>query len=126
MTEVVTAALVFENVLKTISLEGDLKWEPLREGLEIARIYQSPGGAAMGFVRFAPGAVLPRHWHEGYEHILVLRGSQQDDYGDHREGALLVHPPGTTHRVTSRNGCVVLAYWEKPVRFSNMGEGEST
>jgi anti-sigma factor ChrR (cupin superfamily) len=95
-----------------------LKWEPLREGIEISRLYiASPGGASMGFVRFAPGAVLPRHHHAGYEHILVLRGSQEDDRGLHQAGTMLIHPPGTSHQVVSREGCVVLAYWEKPVRF---------
>ena len=108
--------LIFQNLLKTISEPG-LTWEPLREGIEIARVYRSPGGAAMAFIRFAPGAVLPRHEHDGYEHILILRGSQQDDHGDHQAGAMLVNPPGSSHQVTSRNGCVVLAFWEKPVRF---------
>src|SRR5947209_17024101 len=94
-----TAPLIFDNLLKTIS-GGTLKWEPLREGIEISRIYSTASGAAVAFVRFAAGAVLARHAHAGYEHILILRGSQQDDSGDHQAGALLIHPPGTSHRVT--------------------------
>jgi anti-sigma factor ChrR (cupin superfamily) len=110
------ATLVFGDLMRTVS-EGNLSWEPLRDGIEISRIYDTAGGAAMAFVRFSPGAVLPRHHHEGYEHIFILRGTQQDDDGEHYAGALLIHPPGSSHRVTSRSGCVVLAFWEKPVRL---------
>ena len=112
------AALVFRDLMRTTGAEGELRWELLREGIEISRIYDTPTGAAMAFVRFAPGAALPRHRHEGYEHILVLRGSQQDDDGEHHAGALLIHPPGSSHRVSSAGGCIVLAFWEKPVRFT--------
>ena len=111
-----TVPLIFENLLKTIS-QNDLTWEPLREGIDISRIYSTPSGPALAFVRFEPGAILPRHDHDGFEHILILRGGQQDDNGDHQTGALILHPPGTSHQVASRDGCVVLAYWEKPVRF---------
>ena len=112
------AALIFRDLMRTISGEGELRWEPLRDGIEISRVYNTPTGAAMAFVRFSPGAVLPRHRHDGYEHIFILRGSQQDDDGDHHAGALLIHPPGSSHRVSSASGCIVLAFWEKPVRFT--------
>ena len=111
------APFIFNNLLKTISTDG-LAWELLRDGIQIARVYTVPdGGAAMAFIRFSPGARLPRHEHDGYEHVFVLTGSQHDDRGDYYAGALLINPPGSTHEVTSPNGCVVLAYWEKPVRF---------
>ena len=109
--------LVFNNLLQTICAD-DLAWQPLREGIQIARVYASAnGGAAMAFIRFAPGARLPRHEHDGYEHIFVLSGSQHDDRGDYYAGALLINPPGSTHEVISPQGCIVLAYWERPVRF---------
>jgi anti-sigma factor ChrR (cupin superfamily) len=112
-----TATVVFGDLMRTVSTEGELSWEPLREGIETSRIYATAGGASMAFVRFSPGAVLPRHHHDGYEHIFILRGSQQDDDGEYHAGALLIHPPGSSHRVISRSGCVVLAFWEKPVRL---------
>jgi anti-sigma factor ChrR (cupin superfamily) len=109
--------LAFGNLMRTISAEGELSWEPLREGIDISRIYSTATGASIAFVRFSPGAVLPRHRHDGYEHIFILHGSQQDDDGEHHAGALLIHPPGSVHRVSSENGCIVLAFWEKPVTF---------
>ena len=74
-------------------------------------------GAAMAFVRLLPpGAALPRHRHDGYEHILILRGSRQDDDGEHYADARLIHPPGSPQRVSSAKGCIVLTFWERPVR----------
>ena len=32
-------------------------------------------------------------------------------------GALRIHPPGTRHWVESDAGCIVLAIYERPVRF---------
>lgn len=111
-----TQPLIFSNVLQTVS-QGNLDWQPLREGIEIARLYVAADGASMAFLRFTPGARLPRHVHEGYEHIYILQGTQHDDAGQHVAGALLVHPPGTSHAVVSPTGCLVLAFWERPVRF---------
>jgi anti-sigma factor ChrR (cupin superfamily) len=97
--------------------DGPLAWEPFRQGIEICRLYEEPGGASAAFLRYAPGARLQRHQHCGYEHIFVLSGSQTDEYGEHRVGALLINPPGSAHTVTTTRGCVVLAFWEKPVLF---------
>lgn len=94
------------------------QWEPFREGVQIARLYGAgPGASAAAFLRYAPGASVPRHAHVGYEHILVLEGAQVDDHGRYERGSMLVHPPGTSHRVASPEGCVVLAIWERPVEM---------
>src|SRR5438067_7513067 len=111
------APLIFPD-LAARAADGSLEWEAFREGIEISRIYHTPGGASAAFLRYAPGARLERHEHGGYEHIFILHGSQVDDLGEHRAGALLVHPPGTSHAITSRDGCIVLAVWEKPVTFA--------
>lgn len=57
------------------------------------------------------------HEHMGYEHILILTGSQQDQNGTFKVGTLVINPPGTRHRVYSDAGCIVLAIYEKPVKF---------
>ena len=97
--------------------DESLPWQPFRQGIEICRLYEEPGGASAAFLRYAPGARLQRHQHRGHEHILVLSGSQIDDNGEHQVGAMIIHPPGTSHTVTTTQGCVVLALWEKPVLF---------
>jgi anti-sigma factor ChrR (cupin superfamily) len=95
-----------------------LSWEPLREGVEIHRIYG--GGAddpAAALLRYRPGAEVPWHLHAGVEHILVLAGTQEDGRGRYGPGTLVVNPAGTSHSVRSPEGCLVLAIWERPVRF---------
>jgi anti-sigma factor ChrR (cupin superfamily) len=111
--------LIFPDLLAAAT-DGTLTWEPMRPGIEIARLWEGPGtgaGGSAALLRYAPGARLPRHEHTGYEHIYVLSGSQTDDSGEHRAGALLVHAPGSRHGIHSKHGCVVLAIWERPVRF---------
>jgi len=93
-------------------------WEPFREGVQIARLYGGePGAPSAALLRYAPGASVPRHVHHGLEHIVVLEGAQEDDHGRYAAGTLLVHRAGTSHRVASREGCVVLAIWERPVEL---------
>jgi anti-sigma factor ChrR (cupin superfamily) len=95
-----------------------LQWKALRPGIEIHRIYQDgPDGPSAAFLRYQPGAKLPRHRHAGFEHIFVLAGSQEDEHGHYLVGAMVVNPPGTAHNVTSAEGCIVLALWERPVVF---------
>lgn len=109
--------LIFNDLLNAAT-DGTLRWERLRDGIEIARLYVThESGPSAALLRYAPGARLQRHVHTGFEHIYVLTGSQIDDRGEHCAGALLIHGPGTSHTIASPRGCVVLAFWEKPVRF---------
>jgi anti-sigma factor ChrR (cupin superfamily) len=80
-------------------------------------LYYTPNGPRSAFLRYAVGARLPAHAHVGYEHIIVLSGSQSDHSGLHGPGAMIINPPGTSHAVYSAIGCLVLAIWEKPVVF---------
>ncbi|MDB5330510.1 MAG: hypothetical protein JWP03_1661 [Phycisphaerales bacterium] len=116
MDSALLPVMVFPGLFSP-ALDVEVHWEKFREGIEIHRLYSNAQGASAALLRYAPGARLPRHEHAGYEHILVLRGSQEDDTGHHEVGTLLIHPPGTTHEILSTAGCLVLAVWEKPVRF---------
>ena len=93
----------------------DARFVPFREGVEIARLHDGPPGVAL--LRYAPGAGVPAHLHRGLETILVLEGSQSDERGTYPEGSLILNPEGTTHRVWSEDGCVVLIQWTLPVEF---------
>jgi anti-sigma factor ChrR (cupin superfamily) len=96
---------------------NSLQWSPFRTGIEISWLYSNPQGPSAAFLRYAPGASLERHVHPGHEHILVLRGSQIDDAGEHFPGTLIIHGPGSSHAIVSPNGCIVMAVWEKPVHL---------
>lgn len=95
-----------------------LSWEPFREGVEIHRFYgDGLTGPSAALLRYQQSGRVPRHFHEGYEHILILAGSQRDEHGILPAGTLRIHPPGSSHEVFSEAGCLVLAIYEKPVHF---------
>jgi anti-sigma factor ChrR (cupin superfamily) len=93
-------------------------FQPFRPGIERAEIYVDPKtGASTALLRYASGSSVPLHRHTAYEHIFVLSGTQSDDDGDYGPGSLLIHAPGSQHRVWTDVGCLVLAVWERPVEF---------
>jgi len=107
-----------ENLFQIVKNQDDYEWEYFRDGVDIHRLYgDGITGPTAALLRFRETAPIPPHVHEGYEHILVLSGSQQDCHGKIEAGTLRVHAPGTVHRGTAEAGCIVLAIYEKPVRF---------
>jgi anti-sigma factor ChrR (cupin superfamily) len=99
--------------------QSAIPWIPFYEGVQIHRLYgDGVAGPSAALLRFSPGGKIPLHFHTGYEHIIVLEGSQVDEHGQLQAGGLRIHPPGSSHSVTSESGCVVLAIYEKPVSFS--------
>ena len=105
------------------------EFRQLRPGVHILPLYgKSEDGSlssapSAAFLRYEPGASIPEHDHPGYEHILVLSGSQRDQSGHYTTGTCLISPPGTRHSVQSDDGCLVLAIWNRPVVLL---EGESS
>ena len=94
-----------------------LSFRPLRPGVDISVLHESSEGAKAAVLRYAPGAEVPPHRHEGHEYIYVLEGEQSDERGTYRAGSFVVNEPGTRHRVVSPTGCVVLIIWQRPVVF---------
>ncbi len=118
-----------ERVLKLKDLfqisgwQQKLKWQPFSEGVDIYRLYENgPDGPTAALLRFHPGGRVPLHEHTGYEHIFMLAGEQVDEVSKAETGALIINPPGTSHSIMSENGCIVLAIYEKPVKFLNPNE----
>jgi anti-sigma factor ChrR (cupin superfamily) len=97
-----------------------IEWLPFfGEGVKIHRLYgDGLTGPTAALIRFCHNAQVPAHYHQGYEHILVLAGKQRDANGEIEAGTLRIHPPGTSHSVTGEEGCIVLAIYEKPVKFT--------
>lgn len=94
-------------------------WQAFKDGVEICPLYgQENNGPSAALLRYRRGAVVPLHEHLGYEHILVLAGSQSDGESLFERGSLLISKPGSQHCVTSDEGCIVLAIWQAPVKFS--------
>lgn len=121
-----TMANNLDQVLKLNDLfhisgwQKKLNWQPFSEGVEIYRLYENgPTGPTAALLRFHPGGRVPLHEHTGYEHIFVLVGEQVDEVSKAESGSLMINPPGSSHSIISENGCIVLAIYEKPVKFLN-------
>jgi anti-sigma factor ChrR (cupin superfamily) len=95
-------------------------YEPLRPGVDALWLYrEEAAGSSCAILRYQPGAEVPEHEHQGFEHVYVLAGEQSDERGTYRAGSFVINPPGTAHRVWSREGCLVLVVWQRPVAFKS-------
>jgi anti-sigma factor ChrR (cupin superfamily) len=103
--------------LRAMALSPRLPWSRFAPGVEIHRLWGAPHGRSGALLRYAAGASVPRHRHEGTEHIYVLIGAQRDERGEYAAGAHVVNPPGSVHAVSSPDGCVVFVVWERPNTF---------
>jgi anti-sigma factor ChrR (cupin superfamily) len=118
MNDVARGVLQLKDLFHIAEWQHTLRWAPFREGIDIYRLYgDGESGPAAALLRFHPGARVPMHAHLGYEHIVVLAGSQVDENCRAAAGSLIVNPPQTSHSVFSETGCIVLAIYEKPVAF---------
>lgn len=64
-------------------------------------------GHTTSVVRFEPDSYFSPHTHPMGEEILVLEGVFSDEHGDYPAGSYLRHPPGSTHKPFSKEGCVL-------------------
>lgn len=114
-----SATKIIPNILTHAKQIPAENWQPLNPGVEISYIYKDEAtGAAAAFIRYAPGTRVRPHQHLGYEHIIVLEGEQSDDNYAYVQGSLAIQPPTTQHEIKSVSGCVVLAIWTGPLKFS--------
>lgn len=111
------ARIELHDLFNIAAWQHDIPWEPLQPGVDIHRLYgDGREGPTAALIRFREAGQVSLHEHPGYEHILVLTGSQRDQNTVAGAGTLMINPPGTAHTVTSDSGCIVLAIYEKAVR----------
>jgi anti-sigma factor ChrR (cupin superfamily) len=111
---------ILKEIFNLADRQDELAWEPFAEGVEIFWIYRDgEEGPASALLKFQPGGRVSTHEHVGFEHIIVLAGSQTDEHGHLGTGTLMVHKPGTSHSIVSEEGCIVLAIYEKRVSFAD-------
>ncbi len=107
-----------EGLFQIEKFQDQIPWKPFREGVEIHHLYGDGNeGPSAALLRYQKAAKVSLHEHQGYEHIIVLSGSQRDQNGEALAGTLTINPPGTRHELLSEAGCIVLAIYEKPVKF---------
>lgn len=94
-----------------------LPWEPLSEDgvvtdgifIKLLRHDETTDRSPTIMLKFEPGASYPNHVHPGGEELFVLEG--EITVGDLllKAGDYLYAPPGSSHRVSSLSGGVLLA-----------------
>jgi anti-sigma factor ChrR (cupin superfamily) len=109
------SALVYKDILQAGTDYQSYPWQPFQQGVDIYRLYGDGTGAGAALLRYQAGASVPQHRHTGFEHILVLEGTQSDRQATYGVGSLVINLPDTEHSVFSEFGCVVLVIWERPV-----------
>ena len=95
----------------------ELRFTELRPGVDIHVLHETSEGGRVAILRYAAGAEIPEHRHDGHEYIYVLEGEQSDERGSYPAGSYVINEPGVTHRVVSKHGCTVLIHWQRPVVF---------
>ncbi len=68
-------------------------------------------------VKFEPNTRYGAHRHPAGEEYYVLEGSLEDGGRTWGPGSYVYHPPGSAHRPTSKEGCILYISLPKPVEI---------
>lgn len=101
---------------KQITKTSEINWKPLIEegvktdGISVkALCYDNIAKRPRAFLsKFEPGASYPNHSHPAGEEIFVLEGEVRSGKDELKKGDYLYMPPGSTHSVFSKTGCILL------------------
>jgi anti-sigma factor ChrR (cupin superfamily) len=77
--------------------------------------FDPASGRSAVLLRFAPGAVYATHRHPGGEEYIVLEGTLEDGGRSWGAGTWVQHAPGSTHRPSSRSGCLLYVTLAQPI-----------
>jgi len=84
-----------------------VRWKKLR--------FDAATGESAVLLRFEPGARYGAHSHPAGEQYLVLEGSLEDGGRTWGPGSYVHHPPGSTHRPASHEGCLLFVTLPRPI-----------
>jgi quercetin dioxygenase-like cupin family protein len=93
---------------------NEVEWKPLAEegvhGVFVKPLLfdETAGRAPTILLKFEAGATYPLHQHPAGEEIFVIQGDIKLGKDELSAGDYLYTAPGNMHRVSTRNGCVVL------------------
>jgi hypothetical protein len=97
-----------------IHFPGDLVWQPMIEGADMAILHGDPTECGEPYViRFRTNREIyvPLHWHREDEHVTLLAGPFSLDFGSSQQpiapGAYVVIPAGVRHRAWYGAGTVI-------------------
>jgi len=88
-----------------------LSWKPCAVPGAVWKLLEHSGGAPGSYTAlmlWPDRQPLDHHVHEAGEEVLVLDGSFADEHGEYGAGVYVRNPPGSSHRPTTRPGCLML------------------
>ena len=96
---------------------ADLPWRSSpHAGVEWKKLSFDPEtGTSAVLLRFAPGARYGRHRHPEGEEYLVLEGALEDGGRTWGAGSYVRHAPGSAHRPSSEQGCLLYVTLGAPI-----------
>jgi len=109
-------------------LPGDpanLAWQSLAAGIDEVALRPRlpaeapwPAGVEVSLVRFAPGAVAPRHSHLGHEATVIVQGGFSDEFGQYERGDAWIVDRTVAHRPVALpdEPCLCLVYLDAPLQ----------
>jgi quercetin dioxygenase-like cupin family protein len=113
----VFSRIELKNLFSIAAWQNTISWQRFNDKFDIHRLYgDGVTGPTAALLRCREAGTIPPHVHAGYEHILVLCGSERDQNSEASAGTIMINPPGSRHQVSSDAGSIVLAIWEAPVR----------
>ncbi len=100
-------------------------WRPTPfAGVEWKKLhYDGDSGLSAVLLRFRPGASYGAHRHPEGEQYLVLEGSLEDGGRTYGAGTYVQHPPGSAHRPSSREGCLLFVTLPRPIELVDAPPG---
>ena len=84
-----------------------VRWKKLR--------FDEASGESAVLLQFTPGASYGTHRHPGGEQYLVLDGTLEDGGRSYGRGTYVHHGPGSVHRPSSREGCLLFVILHRPI-----------
>lgn len=99
------------------ALSEEVPWrESPHAGVQWKKLYfDRVSGESTVLLRFDAGADYAAHRHPAGEQYFVLEGALEDGGATYGAGSYVRHAPGSAHRPSSRNGCLLLVMLPKPI-----------
>ena len=86
-----------------------VRWKKLR--------YDPQSGQSAVLLNFEPGASYGTHRHPEGEQYWVLEGTLEDGGKTYGPGTYVYHPPGSVHRPSSKDGCLLFVSLPRPIEI---------
>jgi anti-sigma factor ChrR (cupin superfamily) len=90
-----------------------VQWKKLR--------FEPESGESAVLLRFVAGASYGAHRHPEGEQYWVLEGTLEDGGKTYGPGTYVHHPPGSVHKPSSREGCLLLVTLPRPIEVVEPG-----